>query len=274
MVFIKSDNDIKSVSMRVPDACHSFIAALLRKHPMASQHMTSNQQTSDLHLDVHLNAIREEFNRLKRELDEARNQRDELRRKCMIRVKNLLVKPLIQRLIDTKELQELQQTVFGTSNDRIVCQRCKSCRSTNDNLSPILSPVSSSGDYFSIHDEESEFDLPYESREVQRSLGGHGDNQGESYTSDEGEIPNDSTIPGNNLQSNVSPVKQPEDPDSTWKVKFNPDAKVALKLNLVRTVTQNTARTYAAFSMDGKYLATISETGVVHIFDMKTGMYR
>ena len=179
-------------------------------------------------------------------------------------------------LVDTnqaKELQELRKMVAG-STSKGICQLCKSSGTTGENLSPILSPASSSDEsYFSIGEDGTLSDQPYDWREDERNQGGRSDNLGESYTSDEDEIQNNSTIPGNtslSLQSNLSPVAQPE-ADYTWKVEFNPDTKVALKLNLVHTLTQNAIRTYAAFSMDGKYLATVSETGVVSIFDVKTG---
>ena len=47
----------------------------------------------DFHLDVYLNGIREKFNHLNKELDEARNQRDEYKRNCIACFRNLLVKP-------------------------------------------------------------------------------------------------------------------------------------------------------------------------------------
>ena len=86
-----------------------------------------------------------------------------------------------------------------------------------------------------------------------RNRGDHGDNRRENFVSHEGEIREDSTVSGN-----VTSVAQPEDTDSTWKVEFNRDTNLALKLDLVHTLTPTTIRTYAAFSMDGKYLATVS----------------
>ena len=44
--------------------------------------MTSNIPDSDL--DVHLNGIKQKFDRLNQELEEARNQRDEYKRNCIL----------------------------------------------------------------------------------------------------------------------------------------------------------------------------------------------
>ena len=160
-----------------------------------------------------------------------------------------------------KELQELRQSINGTSEgSHIVCQHCKSRQTIDDSLSPILSPVSSSSEsYFSALEEESASDRLYNSRQDE---GGY-DDKPQNYT------PNVSSL----SQSKVSLVAQPDNPDSTWNVEYNPDTKVALDLNPVYTLTQNTTSTYAAFSMDGKYLATLSESGTVHIFvfDVMTG---
>ena len=49
---------------------------------MASKHLTGNQCTSSPHLDGYLKGIRDEFDRLNRELDETRKQRDEYIAKC------------------------------------------------------------------------------------------------------------------------------------------------------------------------------------------------
>ena len=46
--------------------------------------MTSQDMNQDLHLDVHFNAIRQKFDRLNQELDEARNERDEYKRHCIV----------------------------------------------------------------------------------------------------------------------------------------------------------------------------------------------
>ena len=225
----------------------------------------SDQQIPNSNLDVYLNGIREKFNLLNRELDEARNQRDEFRRNCMVLLREFTGLTQTDRHEASEELQELRQTVFASnSKGRIVC---RSCGTSNDDLSPILSPVSPcSESYFSIHEESAGSDLLHNWRQ-------DGRNQlREIYASHEDEKQNGSTIPGNSsrssLQSNISSVIQPT---STWHVEFNPATKVALKLNLVHTLTQNTVRTYAAFSIDGKYLATVSSAGVVHIFDVETG---
>ena len=149
-----------------------------------------------------------------------------------------------------KELQQLRQKVFTTGQRDIACHDCKSCQTIDDNinLSPILSPVSPSMEsYFSVDDEE----------------GRHGDNVQENETR------KDST--NLSLRSDMTYFAHPDDPSVTYRVEFNHDTKVALKLNQVHTLTRNTSRTCAAFSPDGKYLATASEDGTVHIFDSKTG---
>ena len=145
-----------------------------------------------------------------------------------------------------KELQELRQTVLVASKSHIICQHCKSSKTTDNVLSPILSLVSPSTEsYFSVNEEE----------------GIRGDNVQEN------EIREDSTIHGNlSLPSDVS-----DDPGVTYRAESNHDTKVALKLSQVHTLTQNISPTYAAFSPDGKYLATASEDGRVRIFDAKTG---
>ena len=224
---------------------------------MTSQHMTDDHQllTPDSHLDVYLNGIRQKFDCLNQELDEARNQRDECRRKCLLSV-FACEEATYATLIDTnlaKELQELRRTVVGTGKGSIVCQHCKSCVTTNDNLSP----VSSSSEFYSSIDEEA------------------GGNLWENDISNDDKIRKDSTISGNHflrMQTDVSPVIQrAKHPGSTWKVEFNPDTKIALKLNLVHAMSQRAVKTYAAFSMDGKYLAAVSEIGIIHIYDVKTG---
>lgn len=106
-------------------------------------------------------------------------------------------------------------------------------------------------------------DRPQEERNQFRGDDGAGDSLSE----------NEIRISGNpslSLQSDVlSGTQLPS--ESTWNVEFNPDTEVALSVNLAHALTKNTAETYAAFSVDGKYLATVSENGVVQIFDVKTG---
>ena len=148
-----------------------------------------------------------------------------------------------------KELQELRQTVFTTSKNQIVCQHCKSYKTTVDNLSPILSPVSPSTESYFSADEE----------------GSRCDNIQENETKD------DST--NLSLRSDVMCFPQPDDPGVRYRVESNHDTKIALKLSQVHTSTQSTSqsRTYAAVSPDGKYLATAqSGSGTVQIFDPKT----
>ena len=212
---------------------------------------TSQDMNIDLLLDVHFNAIRQKFDRLNQELDEARNQRDDYMRNCIVCFGHKLLVDLNPVALDenqAKELQELRRKIFAASEDHIVCQHCKSCQTTNDSISPILSPNESR---FSVDEE-----------------GGRGDNLQENETR------KDPTIPGNlSLRSDITYFPQPRADDSgvIYNVEFNHDTTVALKLNLAHALTQNASRTYAAFSPDSKYLATVSEAGIVHIFDAKTG---
>ena len=147
-----------------------------------------------------------------------------------------------------KELQELRQKVFTADQRQIVCHDCKSSQTTDNVLSPILSPVSPSTEPYSSVDEEE---------------GSRADNVQENETKKE------ST--NLSLRSDITYFPQPDDPGVTYHVESNLDTKVALKLSQVHTLTQRTSRTYAAFSSDGKYLATASEDGTVHIFEAKTG---
>ena len=75
----------------------------------------------------------------------------------------------------------------------------------------------------------------------------------------------------NDTISGNTSVTRSDDPDAVYNVEFNPETKVPLMLNLEHSLTKIAVRTYAAFSMDGKYLATVSEPGIVQIFDVKTG---
>ena len=52
--------------------------------------MTPQHMNQDPYLDVHFNAIRQKFDYLNRELDEARNQRDEYERNCVVSFRYLL----------------------------------------------------------------------------------------------------------------------------------------------------------------------------------------
>ena len=72
------------------------------------------------------------------------------------------------------------------------------------------------------------------------------------------------------LQSGV-----PSNQDATYNLGYNVEytrGTNALALNLVHTSTQSAASTLSAsLSMDGKYLATVSDFGMVQIFDVKSG---
>ena len=98
-----------------------------------------------------------------------------------------------------------------------------------------------------------------------------GENVLTTYSYNRNDTRKDSTISGNTFLAPPPDIMfpQPHEPHGTYNVEFNHDTKVALKL--MHTLTQNTDTTYAAFSMDGNYLATVSQTGILHTFDVKTG---
>ena len=80
------------------------------------------------------------------------------------------------------------------------------------------------------------------------------------------------------VEEDTSPSLQsavPSNPDASYNVGYNVEYihdTNALELNLVHTSTQSAAPTLSAsLSMDGKYLATISELGMVQMFDVKSG---
>ena len=123
---------------------------------------------------------------------------------------------------------------------------CKLCGTSNDNFPSVIVSSSSGGSCFPNHEEGGDANLRANV---------------------------DSTISGGvslSLRSDVTSLPRPDDPDATYKVEFNPDTEVALKLNRVHTLTQCTDITYAAFSVDGKYLAAASND-CVYTFDVKTG---
>ena len=89
---------------------------------------------------------------------------------------------------------------------------------------------------------------------------------------DKDETRNDDPTPSGNTSESLS--LQSGEPSSvtqsdTTYYDVDPDTTVAL--NLVHKLTHTPGKTYAAFSPDGKYLATVSRAGVVHVFDVKTG---
>ena len=93
--------------------------------------------------------------------------------------------------------------------------------------------------------------------------GGHNANLPENDTSNEDGARKEPPISGNNPRSLRSRS------EATYNVEFKNDTKVALKLRLAYSLTQKPAKTYAAFSMDGKYLATACEDRV-YFFDVET----
>ena len=107
-------------------------------------------------------------------------------------------------MIQAKELEELRQTVFRSSNGHTVCQHYKCCgTASNDNPSLILFPASSTSEsYFSIDEEEAE--RPNNSGQINKLQrhDDHGDNRREIYMSESLSV-------------------QSEDPDPEWNVEYN-----------------------------------------------------
>jgi len=154
-----------------------------------------------------------------------------------------------QLLIDTsrvKELQELRQTISSREN-HTVCQHGHTVHACGDNTSP-----------------EYHFDGEYSALTKAKEIG-HLEGE-ENQEDGQNEINVARTITETTPQAIVN---QPG--DSGWYVfQFNGNTKAALNLNLVHKLTQE-GRIRVAFSMDGKYLAAASSSGIVSIFDLKSG---
>jgi len=167
---------------------------------------------------------------------------------------------LIQVIIDesqVRELQELRHTISGRGI-KTVCQHGRACGVTNDIASPLVSPAPSSSEYCTIFEgEDAAFD---NAKEI-----GPSRVEGERGQEDRNVAP---AITGTSLQVTVTPANKLGYPP--WDVEYNSNTTAALNLNLVHKLTQE-GRTNVTFSMDGKYLATASSSGIVSIFDSKTG---
>jgi len=224
--------------------------------------MASQIQTPTPHLDEYLKGIKDEFDRLNHELDETRKQRDEFKTKCKSRRMQFWCERVVDVLIDrkqVKELQELRQTISSRENNTVPRHGqdiADACGVTDDNPSPLISTVSSSGEYYSPLDGE---DAALHNPEILKGVGyleGEGNQE-----DDENEI-DSAPITGLGTASHAT---------GHWAGEFNSNSSTTtLNLNLVHKLTLE-GRIRVAFSVDGKHLATASSLGIVSIFDLKTG---
>ena len=148
---------------------------------------------------------------------------------------------------------ELRQTVSSHENNP-VCQHSQDI--AQDNASLLISPVSSSSEYYS----ESSFDGEDAASDNAKETGHF---EGEINQEDaQNEI---NAAPSTPLQAIVTLANNPG-----YSIEFNSNTTAALNLNMVHNLTQEEGNR-VTFSMDGKYLATASTSGVVSIFVSKTG---
>ena len=166
---------------------------------------------------------------------------------------------LIQVIIDESQIRELQELRHTISSRGIktVCQHGRACGVTNDIASPLVSPAPSSSEYCTIF--EGEDAASDNAKEI-----GPSRVEGERGQEDINVAP---AVTGTSLHATVTPANKPGYP--AWDLEYS-NTTAALKLNLVHELTQE-GRTNVTFSMDGKYLATASSSGIVSIFDSKTG---
>jgi len=151
---------------------------------------------------------------------------------------------LIHLLIDksqVEELRELRQTISNREKNTVTHHG----QEAHDDP-PLISPVGH--------------------LEGERHQGGDplGESD-ESYQEGINDAPGTSSLPS---QANLSTAN--EAGNSAWDVELNSNLTAALNLNLVHKLTV-TGENTLAFSMDGKYLATASSSGMVSIFDTRTG---
>jgi len=143
---------------------------------------------------------------------------------------------------------------------------------------PLISPVHPSSKYHSPYDEEDTVTdrLHYpengelvghlEEESNQRDGGGGG--RDEPFQNEISEGPSVTGTVSPSPESNSTSTNKPG--YSPWDIELYHDTTAALHLNLVRKWTQK-GITYLTFSMDGKYMATASDLGIVSVFDTKTG---
>jgi hypothetical protein len=216
---------------------------------MASHPLTG---LSTPQLDGYLKGIRDEFDRLNYELEEMRKQRDEYVTKCTPRLTNAICheqRSLIQIFLDNRqanELRELRQTIARREDPRVCI--------TDDNPSPLISRASSPSEYYSPLEMEEERGAASDRLSDPESL----------------EMTPEPTIAGVSFEADADVTSTNEPGYSSWDVELNSDTTGALQLNLAHKLTQE-GRIYLTFSMDGKYLATASISGILSIFDAKSG---
>jgi len=170
-----------------------------------------------------------------------------------------LCSSLIQLFEDKSQIEELRE-LRQTISRREVCQHGQDIAHADDNPSPLISLIPSSEDAASdrLHDPENDKVTVHLDGESNQESG-----QNETLVA-----PTITGAASLSLQANVAPVNEPG--YSAWVVEFSGDTTAALNLNLVYKLIQKW-RTRVTFSMDGKYLASASSSGVVSIFDSKTG---
>ena len=164
-------------------------------------------------------------------------------------------------------MRELRQTV-SCREAHTICQYGR-----GEITDPLTSPVSSTSEYHtSFEEEDAATDRLHnpENAELADQLEGERNQEGggggdEPYQNETSEAP---IITGIVSLSNSTSTNKPE--YSPWEIELNNDTTAALLLNLVKKWTEK-GMTHLTFSMDGKYLATASSSGVVSIFDSKTG---
>ena len=135
----------------------------------------------------------------------------------------------------------------------------------------MISPISSSSEYHSSFEEEDATTDQLQNPENLKEIGHFEAERAQEDTNGcDNEIAMEPTVTEIvSLSPESNPTSTNKPGYSVWDVEFN-STTAALKLNLVHKLTRK-RRNYVAFSMDGKYLATASNSGIVSIFDSKTG---
>ena len=169
-------------------------------------------------------------------------------------------------------MRELRQTI-SHREEHTDCQHGhreithSAYRDTDDRS--LVSPVSSSSEYHSsFEDEDAATDRLNDPENVEEVGQFEGERKQDGGDGPDNQITTITGIVSLSPESNSNSTNEPG--YSTWDVEFSSNTTAALNLNLVHKLTQK-GITYVAFSMDGKYLATASTSGIVSIFDSKTG---
>jgi len=171
-------------------------------------------------------------------------------------------------------LRELRQTA-SRREEHTVCQHGQgeithsACRDTDDGS--LISPISSSSKYHSSFEDEDAATDRLHDPESTKEVAFNGERDEEGGDGPDSQITVEPTVTGIvslSPESNSTFTNKPG--YSAWDVEFSSNTTAALNLNLVHKLTQK-GLTYVTFSMDGKYLAVASRSGIVSIFDSKTG---